>query len=166
MDLIHLWVCLVFSFRGKRSWTHCQIMLSDYVLQNRPKMQCRACLLILSVYFFVSLSYTHTHATHCKIFLWSLAAPPLESLHNTLESTHQTLVLWVLVYHFPILYNHERGSSVLQIPFMLSENSVTMQPANMPLQEQIAFKLVGFVWRICVSIQIDWGYLGSDLQLH
>lgn len=76
--------------------------LSDYVFQNRPRMQRCACSLTrvhchsirLSACFclFLFLSHAHTH-THCKICLWCQAALSLESLHNTLESTHQTLVL-------------------------------------------------------------------------
>lgn len=112
-----LWVCLVFSCRGKRSSSGHAVRLC-FGKQAKDAMPCSLahslmCIVILSVSSVcLSLPLSHTHATHCKIFLWCLAALSLESLQNTLESTHQTLVLGVWVDHFSVRFDHERGSSV------------------------------------------------------
>lgn len=73
--------------------------------------------LCLSFSLSLAFAHIHTHATHCKICLWCLAALSLESLHNTLESTHQTFVLWVWVDHSSVLFDHQRGSSVQAYTF-------------------------------------------------
>lgn len=108
-----LWVCLVSSCRGK--WSSCghtvrlcfgkQAMDATLFWLTRP--------LYVSCYFLcLSLPFFHIHTTHCKVCLWCLSALSLEWLHNTLESTHQTLVLWVWVDHISTLFDHQRGSSV------------------------------------------------------
>lgn len=111
-----LWGCLVFFSRGKRSRSGHVVKLcfGKQAKDAVPHSLILLCIAIPSIYLSVSASssHTHTHATHCKICLWCLSALSVESLHNTLESTHQTLVLWVRVDHFSVLFDHQRGSSV------------------------------------------------------
>lgn len=92
--------------------THCQIMFWKTGYGCNTVLAHSSSLCVLLFPLSVSPFFFHIHTTHCKVCLWCLSALSLEWLHNTLESTHQTLVLWVWVDHISTLFDHQRGSSV------------------------------------------------------
>ncbi len=133
-------------------------------------MQCRACSLTLScvlsfslclsVCLSLPLSHIHKHMPPTVRSVYDVWLPFLLN-HYTIHWRAPTRHLfseceWITFQYCLTI----KGVQVFkQIPFMLSESSVTLQTANMPLQRQMAFKGVGFVCMcVCVcarmSIQI------------
>lgn len=120
--------------------------LSDYVLENRPRMQCRPCSLTLScvlsssvsIYLSVSPTLSQTHTCHptvrsvCDVWLAFLLN------HYTIHWRAPTRRLFSECEWITFQYGLTiKGVQVFkQIPFMLSESSVTAQSGNMPLQRQ------------------------------
>lgn len=117
------------------------------------------CIVILSVYLSVclSLSLTHTHTPPTVRSFCDVCLPFLLN-HYTIHWRAPTRHLfseceWITFQYCLTM----KGVQVFkQIPFMLSESSVTPQSANMPLQKQMAFKGVGFVC-MCMWMSIQIG---------
>lgn len=134
--------------------------LSDYVLENRPRMQCRACSLTLSCVLSFSLSiclslplsHKHTHMPPTVRSVYDVWLPFLlnhHTIHWRAPSRHLFSECEWITFQYCLTI---KGVQVFkQIPFMLSESPVTPQSANMPLQRRMAFKGVGFVC-ICACV--------------
>lgn len=147
--------------------------LSDYVLENTPGMQrcpySLMCAVMLSVYPPVRLTFTHMPPTvrsvcdvwlpfllnHCAIH-WRV--PTTRHLFSECE--------WIT---FQCCLTIKGVQVFKQIPFMLSESSVTPRSANMPLQRRMAFRGVGYMYlRACTfpstSVRDIWGQDSLRIQ--